>query len=161
DVITLARDAHRAAADDFAARTVGDASFDVILEILLNVARCVEYEPCLAGGVGPDLFALDDLPPPRVAVPVSRREVVVVPLIMALRIPPVIKRILVYQQFYSRVSHRAAEVIIGLYVDFYLVAQTKSLFSPILFRRLNADLKLGQLVLFQPEERGLADVLAT
>src|SRR5262249_19852676 len=33
------------------------------------------------------------------------------------------------------------------------------LLAAILFRRLNADLKLRQLVLFQPEERGLADAI--
>src|SRR5262249_46086084 len=57
------------------------------------------------------------------------------------------------------VGHRAAEVIIGLDIDLDLVAQTKSLLPAILFRSLNADLKLRQLVFFQPEERGLADII--
>src|SRR5262249_11198053 len=106
-----------------------------------------------------DLLALDDLTPPSAAVPVSRREVFVVPREIALRIPPVIERVLMDQNFYSGVGHWAAEVIIGLDVDFDSVAQTKSPLAAILFRRLNADLKLGQLVLFQPEERGPADMI--
>ena len=72
NVITLPRDAHGAAAHDFAARTVGDARLDVILEILLNAGRRVEYERRLAGGVRLDLFALDNLAAPFPAVPVSR-----------------------------------------------------------------------------------------
>jgi hypothetical protein len=62
------------------------------------------------------------------------------------------------QNFHHRVGYRTAEVIIGLDLDFDVVSRTKSLLSPIFFRRLNADLELGQLVLFQTEKRGLADI---
>src|SRR5262245_22024093 len=118
DVITLARDSNRTAAGYFAARAVRDARFDVILEVMLNVARRVECERRAAIGVGPDLLAFDDLAPLPAAVPVSGRDVIVVPSEIALWIPPVIERVLMDQNFYGRVGHRAAEVIIGLDVYF-------------------------------------------
>ena len=89
-----------------------------------------------------------------------RSEIVVVPGIIAMRIPVVIERILIDDDFDRRVADRPAKVVISLDVDFHFLAQPESFLLAVLFGSLHRNFELRQFVLFQPKQFCAADTIA-
>ena len=101
DVIALAGNAYGVAGNDLAARRIRNARLNAILEILIIVfARRVKGKHGLAGRVRFNRFALDDRTLTAVVAAASLFfKVVVVPGVIATRIPIVIERILINDDF--------------------------------------------------------------
>ena len=140
---------------------VDHAGFDAKLEILVIVlAWRVKNQFRLTRGVCFDRFMFDDRALTGVVV-VTPVEIVVVPVVLMIWEPVVIKRILVNKHFDGRVTDWATEVIVGLdlYLDFF--TESKRLLLSVLFRSFYFDLELRQLVFFEPKQFCSANVLRT
>ena len=76
-------------------------------------------------------------------------EVVVVPRVFTMRIPVVIKRVLVNDDFNRSVTDWTTEVIISLKLDFDFLAETKRFLLAILFGSLYLNFEFRQFVFFE------------
>src|ERR1043165_7399412 len=160
DVITLARDAHAIARDDLAARRIDHARLNAILVVLIVIlARRVEAQLRFAGRVGLDRLALHQRSlTAAVVVDALLFEIIVIPGVITVRIPVVIKRKLIDNRLDRSIADWTTEVVIGLDLDFNLLAKTKRFLLPRLFRSLHLNFEFRQLVLFEAKELSAADI---
>ena len=162
DVVALARDAHGAAAGDFASARVHHARLDAELEVLPVILRRLELQHRLARRVGLERLAFKDLPAATTAkaAPASEAPLVLLvePAELARLLPREVIWVLMHDDLDRRVRHRPAKIVVGLDVDLDLVASAEGFLAPVQLRRLHGDLELRQLVFLQPEERRVADV---
>ncbi len=156
--VTLATDPNGAAADHLAPRGVGHAGLDGVLEVLARAARRLERDTGPAGLVGGQRLALDDLSgtaPPVVAL---RRHVLVEPRERTRRRPPDVQRLLVNHGLDRRPGDGPAEVVLRDDLRLDLLADAERFGPVVLGGCLDADLELGQFVLFHAEQHGAADM---
>ena len=164
DVVALARDAHGAAAGDFASARVHHARLDAELEVLPVVLRRLELQHRLARRVGLERLAFQDLPAATAAKAATATEAVeafvllVEPAELARLLPREVIRVLMHDDLDRRVRHRPAEIVVGLDVDLDLVTGAEGFLAPVHLGRLHGDLELRQLVFLQAKERRVADV---
>ena len=85
-------------------------------------------------------------------------HVLVIPGVTRFGPPPGLKGFLVNQHLHLGVVHRAAEIIFRADLHLDGLAGKKHLPPPVFFRGFDVHLEFGQLVLFQPEQGGAADV---